>query len=99
MEEGRPVRRTHGHHPHLPSSARMRQSLNQFERAFHQETELDQQRRQDLRRSTEIRARQRTIQRNRKRSSLRFYMLTLSLIITAVVVTAVMLGTMYLLLR
>jgi hypothetical protein len=99
MEHERPARRAHSHHYHLPTGARMRQSLTQFEKAFHYETELDNQRRAQLARNTEIRARQRTIQRNRKRSSLRFYLLTLSLVVTAVVVTAVMLGTMYLLLR
>jgi hypothetical protein len=99
MEERRPARRTHAHHhPHLPTGTRMRQSLNQFEKAFHYENELDQERRERLRKTAEVRARQRTIQRARKKSSLRFYLLTLSLIITAIVVTAAMLGTMYLLL-
>jgi membrane glycosyltransferase len=77
---------------------KMRQSLAQMERAFHYEAELDQQRREHLRRTAEVRTRKRKRERERKRSSLRFYALTLSLIITAVVVTAVMHGTLYLLL-
>jgi nitrogen fixation/metabolism regulation signal transduction histidine kinase len=77
---------------------KFRQSLAQMEHAFLYEQALDQQRREDLLRTAEVRARQRRRQRERQRSSVRFYLLTLSLVLTAVIVTAVMLGTLYLLL-
>jgi hypothetical protein len=77
---------------------KMRQSLAQFEQAFVYEAELDQQRREQLRRQTAARSRHRWHARQRKKSSVRFYVLTASLIVTAVLVTALMLGTLYLLL-
>jgi hypothetical protein len=76
----------------------MRQSLAQIEQAFRHETELDQRRREHLRRTAVVRTRKRHQQRAQKRSSLRFYVLVLTLIATAVSVTAAMFATLYLLL-
>ena len=76
----------------------MRQSLAQFERSFLYESQLDQQRREYLQRHVHVRSRKRSVEREKKRSSIRFYLLALSLIATALIVTAVMLGTLYLLL-
>ncbi len=76
----------------------MRQSLAQMERSFLYEAELDQQRREQLRRQTASRARKRYHQRAQKRSSMRFYVLACSLVATAVLVTAAMLASLYLLL-
>jgi hypothetical protein len=77
---------------------KMRQSLAQFERAFHYETAEDQRRRRDLERAVAARSRRRSYERASKRSSMRFYLLTLSLIATAAIVTVAMLATLYVLL-
>lgn len=77
---------------------KMRQSLAQIEQAFVQETQLEEQQSERLLRHVDVRSRKRTVQREKKRSSLRFYMLALSLILVALAVTAVMFETLYLLL-
>ena len=77
---------------------KMRQSLAQLEQEFRHETQLDRSRRETLRRHAARRSRLRTHQRRRKRSSLRYWMLILSLIATALIVTAVMFETLYYLL-
>jgi hypothetical protein len=77
---------------------KMRQSLAQIEQAFRHESELDQRRREYLRRQALRRSRMRVIERNKKKSSVRFYVLVLSLIATALIVTAAMFETLYLLL-
>jgi hypothetical protein len=77
---------------------KMRQSLAQLERDFLYESELDQRRREHLRRKAIVRSRKRTAEREKKRSSIRFYLLALSLIATALIVTAAMFETLYLLL-
>jgi hypothetical protein len=74
---------------------RMRQSLAQLERAFVEEAELDRNRREDLRRTAATRSRQRRVQRQQKRGSLRFTLLVLSLIATAAAVTVAMFETLY----
>ena len=78
---------------------KMRQSLAQLEQEFRQETQLDRNRRETLRRQAVRRSRLRTHVRRRKRSSVRYWMLILSLIATALIVTAVMFESLYLLLR
>lgn len=75
---------------------RMRQSLNQLERAFLEETEVDRARREALRRQAAHRSRQRQIERVHKRGTLRFSILVFMLIATAVVVTVAMFRTLYL---
>ena len=77
---------------------KMRQSLAQIEQAFRYETELDQRRREHLRRKAVRRSRLRTIEREKKRSNVRFYVLVMTLIATALIVTAAMFETLYLLL-
>lgn len=77
---------------------KMRQSLAQLEQEFLYEAQQGQRQQEQLKRTAEIRARQRWHARERKRSSVRFYVLTLSLIATAVIVTVVMFATLYLLL-
>jgi hypothetical protein len=77
---------------------KMRRSLAQLEREFLYESELDQRRREHLRRQAVNRSRKRRHARETQRSSYRFYLLTLSLIATAVLVTAAMFATLYLLL-
>jgi len=77
---------------------KMRQSLADWEQAFVKEISLDRRRRASLRRTTEQRARKREAERVHKRGSVRFVLLVLTLILTAVIVTAVMFRTLYLLL-
>ena len=77
---------------------KMRQSLAPLEQEFRHETQLDRSRRETLRRHAARRSRLRTHVRRRKRSSLRYWMLILSLIATALIVTAAMFETLYYLL-
>ena len=74
---------------------RMRQSISQLERAFVQEIELDRARREHLRRTAAQRSRVRRVTRKQQRSSLRFFLLVVSLIATAVLVTVAMFETLY----
>ena len=69
---------------------RMGQSLAELERAFVEEAEEDRERRERLARQASRRTRQRQAERVHKRGSLRFVMLLLTLIATAVLVTIVM---------
>jgi hypothetical protein len=77
---------------------KMRQSLTELERAFAREISMERHRRASLRKTTEQRALKREVERRHKRGSVRFVLLALTLILTAVVVTAVMFRTLYLLL-
>jgi hypothetical protein len=77
---------------------KMRQSLAEWERAFVKEISLDRHRRDSLRRTAEQRTLKREVDRRHKRGSMRFLLLVLTLITTAVIVTAVMFRTLYLLL-
>ena len=77
---------------------KMRQSFAEWEQAFVKEITLDRHRRDSLRRTTEKRALKRDIEKRHKRGSVRYAMLVLTLILTAVVVTVVMFRTLYLLL-
>ncbi len=76
----------------------MRQSLADWEQAFVKEITLDRRRRASLARTTEQRAAKREAQKRQKRGSVRFALLVLTLIMTAVIVTVVMFRTLYLLL-
>jgi hypothetical protein len=76
----------------------MRQSLGELEKAFAKEISLDRLRRDSLQRTTEKRALKREMDRRHKRGSVRFVLLVLTLVATAVIVTAVMFRTLYLLL-
>jgi cell division septal protein FtsQ len=77
---------------------KMRQSLADWERAFVDEITQDRSRRDSLRRTTEQRAHKREVEKRHKRGSVRFLMLVITLILTAVIVTVVMFRTLYLLL-
>ncbi len=74
---------------------KMRQSLAQLERAFIEESQVDRQRREALRRQAAARSRQRHIEKFQKHSTMRFVALVLTLIATAVIVTVVMFQTLY----
>jgi hypothetical protein len=77
---------------------KMRQSLADWERAFVKEITLDRRRRDSLRRTAEQRTYKREVEKRHKRGSVRFVMLVMTLIMTAVIVTIVMFRTLYLLL-
>jgi membrane glycosyltransferase len=77
---------------------KMRQSLAQLEQEFRHEADLDRSRRESLRRHAVLRSRKRTHLKQKKRSSMRYWVLVLSLIATAVIVTVVMFETLYYLL-
>ena len=73
----------------------MRQSLAEFERAFVQEVAVDRVRAEQTIVQTEQRARQRRIERQHKHGTMRFVVLVLVLLATAVVVTVAMFETLY----
>jgi Flp pilus assembly protein TadB len=78
---------------------RMRQSLRQLERAFVEETELDRDRRELLRRTAERRAAKRRAERTIREGRSRFIVLSLTLFATAVIVAIVMFRALYLILE
>ena len=78
---------------------RMRQSLRQLERAFVEETAIDRDRRESLRRTAERRAARRRSERAIKQGKTRFLVLSLTLLATAVLVSIVMFRVLYLLLQ
>jgi len=72
----------------------MRQSLDQFEEAFEQAQQVEEQRRHELRRRAANRSRARHIVKTEKRSRVRFSVLAICLTATVVVVTIVMFETL-----
>jgi cell division septal protein FtsQ len=74
---------------------RMRQSIAEIEQAFFEEIEEDRERRERLRRHAEQRARNRHVARTHREGTLRFALVLLVLIATAVVVTIAMFQTLY----
>ena len=76
---------------------RMRQSLAQFEEAFREEAADSVVRREHLRKQAAHRSRVRRKERVQKQGKLRFTLLALSIVLTAVVVTIVMFETLALL--
>ncbi len=74
---------------------RMHQNLAEIEEAFVEEIEEDRERREELVRRAELRLRQRRLHRTHKHGSMRFALLVLTLIATAVVVTVAMFQTLY----
>ena len=76
-------------------SAKMRQSLDEFERAFREETYVARARSDSLRRRAALRSQQRNLERTHKRGTARFIALVLMIIATAVIVTIVMFQTLY----
>ena len=73
---------------------KMRQSLDELEEEFREEMLADAHRAERLRKAAVTRSRQRTRMRQQKRSSMRFWLLVLSLIATAVGVTVAMFATL-----
>jgi hypothetical protein len=73
---------------------RMRQSLAQFEEAFREEAAESIEHRERLRKESAQRARVRRVRRSRKAGKLRFVLLALTLIATAVIVTIAMFETL-----
>ena len=74
----------------------MRQSLHSLERAFVEEAEADRLRRERAFREAEVRLHQRQRERAHKQGSLRFVLLVLMLLGTAVLVTIAMFQTLFL---
>ena len=74
---------------------RMRQSLADIESAFYEEIEEDRLRRETAQREVAKRSRQRQLDRVHKRGSLRFFLLVLTLVGTAVLVTVAMFQALY----
>lgn len=77
---------------------KLSQSLAEWEEEFSAEISLERRRRASLVRTAQQRTRKRELVRRKRRGSLRFTLLVLTLIMTAVVVTVVMFRTLYLLL-
>ena len=73
---------------------KMRQSLAQFEAAFHEQAVEDRLRRERVRRQTAQRARVRRAERVQKHGTLRFFALVLVIVATAVIVTVAMFETL-----
>ena len=76
----------------------MRRSAAELEQAFAQEVSRERSLRDSRLRTTQRRMRKRHIDRVHKRGSLRFFLLVIALIFTAMVVTVAMFATLYLLL-
>jgi anti-sigma-K factor RskA len=74
---------------------RMRQSLADIEAAFVEEIESDRERRERLQQQAIRRTQVRHRERAQKHGSLRFWLVLLTLIATAVVVTIAMFETLY----
>jgi membrane glycosyltransferase len=81
----------------MAANLKMRQSLAQFEAAFHEETAEERDRRERLRREAALRSRQRRVQRTNRNGNLRFVALIIAMIATAVIVTIAMFQTLSLL--
>ncbi|MBV9310429.1 MAG: hypothetical protein JOZ73_06345 [Solirubrobacterales bacterium] len=77
---------------------KMRQSLAQLEQEFRHEMQLDRSSRENLRRRAIVRSRKRYVEKEKKRSSVRFWLLVLSIVATAVIVTVAMFESLYYLL-
>ena len=77
---------------------KMRQSLAQLEQEFYYESQRDRSRQERLHRQAVRRSRVRAVEREKKRGSVRYWMLVLSIILTAAIVTAAMFASLYLLL-
>ncbi len=74
---------------------RMRQTIDAFEVAMHEEMAEDRARREQLRRAAAKRSRARRREQERSRASLRFALLVLTLLATAVGVTVAMFEILY----
>ena len=77
------------------AAMRMRRSLDELEEAFAEESVEARERREAMQRSIEQRSRRRHLQRAHKHGSIRFALVLLILLTTAVVVTFAMFETLY----
>ncbi len=75
---------------------RMRQSIADIESAFYEEIEEDRARAERMQRQVVRRSRQRELDRVHRRGSLRFWLLVLTLLATAALVTVGMFQALYL---
>jgi membrane glycosyltransferase len=80
----------------MAAEQRTRQSLAQIERAFHEESQADRMRRRQVFRDAEQRRYARHRERQHRDGSLRFVVLCLILLATAVLVTIAMFETLFL---
>ena len=78
----------------MATDLRMRQSLDQFEDAFEQESALERRRRQQLRQRAVARSKARRIQSTEKHGNISFGVLLVALTLTVVVVMVVMFETL-----
>ncbi len=76
-------------------ATRLRQNLREFETKFRNEIRADRVRRREIHKRAETRIRVRRLDRQHRHGTLRFTMLVLLLIATAVVVTVAMFETLY----
>lgn len=76
-------------------ATRLRQSIAEFEAAFHEQTEADRQQRDDVVRESEVRTHTRQLEKRHRHGTLRFVMLLVLLIATGVAVTVAMFETLY----
>ena len=74
---------------------RMRQSIAEIEEAFFEEIEEDRERQERLRRHAEQRLRRRRAVKQHRQGSMRFAIVLLTLIATAVIVAIAMFQTLY----
>ena len=74
---------------------RMRQSLAEFERTFVQEVAVERVRAEQTINQTAQRARQRRVERAHKHGTMRFVVLVVVLLATAILVTVAMFETLY----
>ena len=74
---------------------KMRQSLATFEADFREQMAEERTRAARQLRQAAVRTRKRTIERRKKRSSMRFWILASSLLATAIAVTVAMFETIY----
>ncbi len=73
----------------------MRRSLDEIEERFAEESVEDRERRLELQRRVHERSRRRHLEKEHKRGSIRFVLVLLILLTTAVVVTVAMFETLY----
>ena len=76
-------------------SMKMRQSLDEFEQAYVTQLQSDRRRQDAAIKRTEQRQRTRHVTRTNRRGNMRFLLLVLAMIATAVIVTLVMFRTLY----
>jgi hypothetical protein len=77
-------------------AAKLRQSIADFERAFHEESAVDRERRERIFREAQQRTLARHRERAHRRGSMRFGLLMAILLGTAVLVTIAMFQALYL---